>query len=61
MKTATLRLIEAAEHLNPTGVIGDGTVYHFHELAALARLEQAEAAPLYFGNTSANSTRAPAK
>ena len=42
MKSATLRLIEQAERLNMTGVIGDGTVAHFHELAALARLEQAD-------------------
>lgn len=40
MKSATLQLIEAAERLNPSGVIGDGTVFHFHELAARARLEQ---------------------
>ncbi len=39
MKTATQQLIELAEFLSPTGVIGDGTVAHFHELAARARLE----------------------
>lgn len=39
MKTATERLIELAEWLNPTGVIGDGTVAEFHSLAAQARAE----------------------
>lgn len=38
-KSATLRLIEAAERLNMTGVIGHGAVANFHELATLARLE----------------------
>lgn len=40
VKSATLQLIEAAERLNMSGEIGDGTVARFHELAALARLEQ---------------------
>lgn len=40
MKTATQQLIELAEFLSPTGDIGDGTVAHFHELAARARVEQ---------------------
>ena len=39
-KPATLQLIEQAERLNMTGVIGDGMVAHFHELATRARLEQ---------------------
>lgn len=41
MKTATERLIELAERLNPTGAIGDGMVAEFHALAARARHEQA--------------------
>lgn len=40
MKTATQQLTELAEFLSPTGVIGDGTVAYFHELAARARVEQ---------------------
>lgn len=40
MKTATEQLIELAERLNPTGVIGDGMVAEFHALAARARAEQ---------------------
>ena len=39
MKTATEQLIELAEWLTPTGVIGDGTVAHFHDLAKRAREE----------------------
>lgn len=38
---ATMRLIELAEHLTPSGGIGDGLVAQFHEAASLARLEQA--------------------
>lgn len=38
--SATMRLIELAEHLTPSGEIGDGLVNQFHEAAALARLEQ---------------------
>jgi hypothetical protein len=38
-KSATLRLVELAEKLVPTGEIGDGMVAHFHDLAALARAE----------------------
>lgn len=38
--SATLRLIELAERLTPSGEIGDGMVQQFHEAAALARLEQ---------------------
>jgi hypothetical protein len=45
MKSATLQLIELAEHLSPTGEIGDGTVARFHELAALARFELPTAVP----------------
>lgn len=40
MQTATMRLIELAERLTPSGEIGDGMVHQFHEAAALARLEQ---------------------
>lgn len=40
MKTATERLIELAERLNPTGLIGDGMVAEFHSLAARVRREQ---------------------
>lgn len=39
-QSATMRLIELAEHLSPSGEIGDGLVNQFHEAAALARLEQ---------------------
>lgn len=38
--SATMRLIELAEHLTPSGEIGDGLVAQFHEAATLARLEQ---------------------
>lgn len=38
--SATMRLIELAERLTPSGEIGDGMVQQFHEAAALARLEQ---------------------
>lgn len=38
--SATMRLIELAERLTPSGEIGDGKVQQFHEAAALARLEQ---------------------
>lgn len=41
MKTATEQLIELAERLNPTGLIGDGMVAEFHALAARARVELA--------------------
>lgn len=41
MKTATEQLIELAERLNPSGVIGDGMVAEFHALAARARVERA--------------------
>lgn len=40
MKTATEQLIELAERLNPTGVIGDGMVAEFHSLARRARVER---------------------
>ena len=39
MKTATERLIDLAERLNPTGLIGDGMVAEFHDLARKARAE----------------------
>lgn len=39
MKSATEQLIELAERLNPTGVIGDHAVAEFHALAARARVE----------------------
>lgn len=52
MKSATLRLIEAAERLNMTGVIGDGTVAHFHELAALARAELIATAEAFESDTN---------
>lgn len=39
MKSATVRLIELAEGLTPSGEIGDGTVARFHSLAAEARSE----------------------
>lgn len=51
MKSATERLIELAERLNPTGVIGDGMVAEFHSLAAQARAQLAEVAG-NFGNDS---------
>lgn len=37
--SATMRLIEMAERLTPSGEIGDGLVAQFHEAATLARLE----------------------
>lgn len=46
MSTATLRLIELAERLTPSGEIGDGLVAQFHEAATLARLEQRTDPPL---------------
>lgn len=46
MKPATMRLIEAVERLNMSGVIGDGMVAHLHELAGLARLEQNRPLPI---------------
>lgn len=39
MKSATIRLIELAEGLTPSGEIGDGMVARFHALAIAARLE----------------------
>lgn len=39
MKSPILRLIELVETLNPTGEIGDGTVFDLNELASLARLD----------------------
>ena len=44
MKTATEQLIELAERLNPTGVIGDGMVAEFHSLAQRVRVQLAEIA-----------------
>jgi len=38
MADPILRLIELAERLTPSGVIGDGMVATFHETATLARL-----------------------
>lgn len=43
--SATMRLIEMAERLTPSGEIGDGLVAQFHEAATLARLEQAKPKP----------------
>jgi hypothetical protein len=39
MTSATMRLIEAVERLEMTGVIGDGRVAQLHDLAAAARIE----------------------
>lgn len=39
MKSAAERLIKLAERLNPTGVIGDGMVAEFHDLARKASAE----------------------
>lgn len=51
MKTATEQLIELAERLNPTGLIGDGMVAEFHALAARARAERGLAPrPVCFGS-----------
>lgn len=42
---ATDELIDLAERLTPSGVIGDGMVAHFHEVAARARAERTNAVP----------------
>lgn len=43
-RSATMRLIDQVEHLNATGVIGDGTVAQLHDLAGRARREISPAA-----------------
>ena len=58
MKTATEQLIEKAERLRPTGVIGDGMVAEFRYLAERARAERgyAKRPPCFASNPGAQES-----